>query len=148
MNDIDQSPRAPVAPSAIAAPSALATRVAPYAAALVVAAFVGVLVLQLGAGTAAALAAAAAAALWGGIGWPLWVRAGGVTSPGRAAAFGVVAVAAGAVGAGLASGGLARLAEGGDAVVTLLFAVGMVTPMVIAAAVGLAVLTRRFDPPR
>lgn len=72
---------------------------------------------------------------------PLVLRPAGV-SIGGAAAVGALALAAAYVGAGLVAGGGARVLVDHDAVVMLVFTFWIVLPVMVAAAIGLAILPR------
>lgn len=75
---------------------------------------------------------------------PLVLRPTGV-SIGGAAATGALALASAYVGAGLVAGGGARVLVDHDAVVMLVFTFWIVLPVMVAAAIGLAVAPRLFS---
>lgn len=90
----------------------------------------------------AALGAFLGSGLVAGLAWgALVIRPTGI-SLGAAALTGVLALAAGYVGAGLVGAGGSRVVTDRDAAVALLFSFWLVLPVMVAGAVGLAVVTR------
>lgn len=114
----------------------------PVVVAVVLGGLAALLAFQLLGLAAAALGAFVGAGVVAGLGWRPLVMRSPRHSLGGAAIVGGLALAAGYVGAGLLAGGGARVIVDHEAAIALLFSIWIVVPVMVGAAVGLALLAR------
>ncbi|MCE1236905.1 MAG: hypothetical protein LWW93_11180 [Hyphomicrobiales bacterium] len=132
----DEDPVVPAAEEPPAAP------LPPAIAGLALALLAALLAYQIIGSPLAALGGFFGGGLVAFLAWtPLVLRPAGV-SIGGAAATGALALAAAYVGAGLVAGGGSRVLVDHDAAVMLVFTFWIVLPVMVAAAIGLAILPR------
>ncbi|NLH82094.1 MAG: hypothetical protein GX458_14785 [Phyllobacteriaceae bacterium] len=114
-------------------------------AALALAVLAAVLCWQLLASTLAAAGAFVAAAVVAFLAWPVLVIRPAGASLGGAAATGALTLLAATVVAGLLLGRGGAVVVDHDTLILLLFSLWIVIPVMVAAAVGLALLDRRLS---
>lgn len=110
---------------------------------VVLAGLAGLLTLQMIGEPAAAIGAALGAGLFTFVLWGRFVLAATGSPVGGALGTGAIALLAAYVGAALAGASSSHPIDGAEAAVALLFSLWIVTPIFLAAAVGLAVVTTR-----